>query len=180
MRHKGLNQELAEDTLDMLNLLCLASTLSDPRLRLGPCLVESEKTALSTALDQLIGLRNELGIRLEEPRVCDLSLVKNGRDVLVLGKVKRGESRRGVVLGRGRESAGLDHRGASEVVVDDGLAIGLENAFRRHDVSCVVVPFVFCFLRVCSGQLCGPVKVKEEDDDDDGGGKRIECEGLLT
>lgn len=66
---------------------------------------------------------------MEELWVCDFSLVKNGRDVLVFGKVKRGEFRRGVVFGRGRESVGFDYRGVSEVVVDDGFVIGFENVF---------------------------------------------------
>ena len=36
------------------------------------------------------------------------------------------------MLGRGRESAGLDHRSTGEVVVDDGFAIGLGDALRGH------------------------------------------------
>jgi hypothetical protein len=42
------------------HLLWFASPGRDPRLRLVPGLVESEETRLSTTLDELIGLRNQL------------------------------------------------------------------------------------------------------------------------
>jgi hypothetical protein len=47
----GLTQKVPQDTTDMLNLLLLSSTLSNPGPRLSPRLVESEKTALSSSLD---------------------------------------------------------------------------------------------------------------------------------
>jgi hypothetical protein len=47
------------------NLLRLAGALSDPWPGLLPCLVQSKETGLSTTLDELIGLCDELGV--EDP-----------------------------------------------------------------------------------------------------------------
>ena len=99
MRHKGLDEKLAEDTLDMLNLLGLASALSDPGLCFRPGLVQSKEAALASALDELIGLCDKLGTGLEEPRVGGLGLVKDAIDVDALGEVQRGEARWRIVLG---------------------------------------------------------------------------------
>ena len=132
MRNKRLNEELSQDTSSVLNLLLLASSLSDPSLGLSPGLVQSQKTALSSSLDELIGLRNELGTVLEEPRVGDFGLVQDILDVGILREMQRGESGRSVVLGGWGKRARLDDCSASEVVVEDGLAVGLENRLGGH------------------------------------------------
>ena len=116
----------------MLNLLRLAGTLSDPRLGLSPGLIQSKQAALTTALDELIGLCDKATAIVEQPGVCDFSLVEDSVDVGILREVEGGKSGRRVVRGRGRKRAGLDDRCPGEVVVDDGLAIGFENALGRH------------------------------------------------
>ncbi len=137
MGNKRLNKKLSEDTAGVLNLLLRASTLSNPGLGLGPGLVEGEETALATTLNELIGLCDELGAVLEEPREGDLGLVEDVLDVGVLGEVQRRKSGRGVVLGRLRKRAGLDSGSPGEVVVEDGLAVGLEDRLGGHCVRCV-------------------------------------------
>lgn len=134
MRHEGLDQELAEDTSDGLNLYILSGTSLNPVPGLGPGLVQGEQTALTPALDQLIGFGDELSAGGQEPREGDLSLVEDILNGLVIGEVKGGEAGRRVVCCGGREGSRLDHLGASEVVVEDGLAVGLENRFGGHDV----------------------------------------------
>lgn len=132
VRNEGLDEELTEDTSDGLNLDFLCSTSLNPFPSLSPSLVETKKTALATALDQLVGFGNELGAGSEEPRIGDLSLVKNILHSKVVGEVEGGESGRRVVGGGGRERSRLDDGSASEVVVEDGLSVGLENGLSRH------------------------------------------------
>jgi hypothetical protein len=134
VRNEGLNQELTEDTSDGLNLDILGGTCLNPLTGLSPGLVEGEQTALTPTLDQLIGLRNELGTGGEEPRESDLSLVEDILHSLVLREVQRGQTSRRVVCCGGRERGRLDNGSASEVEVEDGLAVGLENRFGGHDV----------------------------------------------
>lgn len=98
--HERLNEELAKDALCVLDLLRLTGALSNPGLGLSPGLVESKETALATALDQLIGLGDEAGALLEEPRVGDLSLVENTVHIGILSEVEGSKSGRRVVLGR--------------------------------------------------------------------------------
>jgi len=132
VRHERLDQELPEDAFCVLNLLDLAGALSNPGPRLSPGLVKAKQAALATTLDQLIGLCDELGALVEEPRVGDLGLVEDIVHVGVLGEVQGGESgRRVVLLARGKR-ARLDDGSPREVIVDDGLAIGFEDALRRH------------------------------------------------
>lgn len=133
MRDKGLDEELSQDTLDVLDLLGLAGSGGDPLLGLGPGLVESEQTALASSLDQLVWLCNKLGTLDEQPRVGGLGLVENILDGLVCGEVQRGELGWRVVCGRGGQRSGLDDGSASEVVVEDGLAVGLEDGLGGHD-----------------------------------------------
>jgi hypothetical protein len=87
---EGLDEELAQDAGDVLDLLLLAGAGGDPGLGLGPGLVQGQQTALAAALDELIGLRDELGALLEEPGVGDLGLVQDILDVGVLGELERG------------------------------------------------------------------------------------------
>lgn len=135
VRHEWLDQKPPEHTVDSLHPLGLARTLCDPVPRLLPGLVEGEKTALASSLDQLIRLRDELGVLLQQPWILDLGLVEDGLDFSIFGEVYRGESRRGIVGCGRRQRSGLDDWSASEVVVEDGLAVGLEDGFGRHRVS---------------------------------------------
>lgn len=127
MRNERLDEELSQDAAGVLNLLHLASTLSNPGLGFGPGLVEAQKTALATALDELIGLCDELGAILEQPRVGDLGLVEDVLNVGVLWESQSSESGRSIVLGRHSKGARLDGWSPGEVVVEDGLAVGLED-----------------------------------------------------
>lgn len=132
MRHEGLDQELPQDTVDGLHALGLAGPRLDPLTGLLPCLVQGQKTALASPLDQLVGLCDELGARGQQPWVGSLGLVKDALDIDALSKVQRGELGGRVVCGGGRQRGGLDDGGTGEVVVDDGLAVGLEDGFGRH------------------------------------------------
>lgn len=129
-----LNEEVAEDTNDVLDLNVLASAGLNPLTGLSPSLVEGKQTALTTTLDQLIGLRNKLSTGGEQPWVGDLSLVKDILDGLVFREVEGGETRRRVVCSRRRQRRRLNDGGASKVIVEDGLAVGLEDRLGGHDV----------------------------------------------
>lgn len=134
VRNEGLDKELAEHTDDGLNLLFLCSTSLNPIPSLSPSLVQSEQTALASPLDQLVGLGHELRSGGQQPRVCNLCLVENILHRKVVGEVQRSESGGRVVGGRRRERSRLNDGGASEVVVEDGLAIGFEDRFGGHCV----------------------------------------------
>jgi hypothetical protein len=130
--HKRLDEELPQNTVDCLDLLLLACPRLDPLTSLGPGLVEGQQAALASPLDQLIWLCDELCSRDEQPGVCDLGLVEDALDVGIGSKVQRRKLGRGVVCGRGGQRSGLDDGSAGEVVVEDGLAVGLEDGFGRH------------------------------------------------
>lgn len=132
MGNHRLDEELAQDTGNVLNLNLLGGAGLNPLAGLSPGLVEGEEAGLASTLDQLIGLSDELGAGDEEPRVGDLGLVEDILDGLVFGEVEGGETRRSVVCGGGRERGRLNDRGAGEVVVEDGLAVGLEDRFGGH------------------------------------------------
>jgi hypothetical protein len=132
VRHEGLDKELPQHTVDRLDALRLSSPLRDPLLGLGPRLVQGQQTALTSPLDQLIWLRDELGAGHEQPRVCGLGLVEDAPNIGVSWEVQRRELGRRVVCGRGGQRRGLDDGGAGEVVVEDGLAVGLEDGFGGH------------------------------------------------
>jgi hypothetical protein len=129
---EGLDQELPQNTVDCLDPLLLACSRLDPLAGLSPGLVQGQETALASPLDQLIWLRNELGARSQQPRVCGLGLVEHALDVGIGCEVQRRELGRRVVCRGGRQRSGLDDGGAGEVVVEDGLAVGLEDRFGRH------------------------------------------------
>ena len=132
MGHEGLDEKLPQHTVDRLDLLRLASPLRDPLLGLGPLLVQRKETALASPLDQLVWLRDELGTGRQQPRVCGLGLVEHAPDIGIRWEVQRCELGRRVVCGRCGQGSGLDDRGAGEVVVEDGLAVGLEDGFGGH------------------------------------------------
>lgn len=135
VRDKRLDEELTEDTRDSLDLNVLARTSLDPFFSLRPGLVEAEQATLASPLDQLVWFGNELGTGSEQPRVDDLCLVEDILDSGVFGEIDGGESGRSIVGGRGRERRRFDDGGTSEVVVEDGLAISLEDRFGRHIVE---------------------------------------------
>lgn len=132
MGNERLDEELAQNAGDRLDLDVLGRASLDPLLGLSPGLVEREEAGLPSALDQLVGLRDELCAGSQQPRVGGLGLVQDILDGGVFGEVDGGESGRGIVGGRGRQGRGLDNGGASEMVVEDGLAVGLEDRFGRH------------------------------------------------
>lgn len=132
MRDEGLDEEVPQHTNCVLDLLLLASSLSDPGLGLSPWLVQGQKTALASTLDELVRLRDELGIGLQQPGVGDLGLVQDILNLGILGEVKGGESRGRVVGGGRRKRAGLDDGSTGKVVVEDGLAVGLVDRLGGH------------------------------------------------
>lgn len=132
MRHHGLNQEIPQRALDVLDLLHLVRPRGNPLPRLLPCRVELQQARLASPLDELIWLGDELGAWCKEERVGGLSLVKDALDVVAILEVDAGELRRRVVGCLLGKRSGLDDRSAGEVVVDDGLAVGLENGFCGH------------------------------------------------
>ena len=133
MRHERLDQELSQDTIDSLDSMGLASTLLNPSSSLSPGLVQGQKTALASSLDELIGLCDKLGTRLEQPGVLDLGLVKDVLGGSICGEVEGAElGVRVVVVGR-RERGRLDDGSSGKVVVEDGLAIGFEDRLCGHD-----------------------------------------------
>lgn len=134
MGNEGLNEELTENTGDVLDLDLLGGTSLNPLPGLSPGLVQGQQTALASTLDQLIGLRDELGVGVQQPRVGDLGLVEDILDGLVFREVEGGEPSGRVVCRRRRKRSRLDDRGTSEVVVEDGLAVGLEDGLGGHDV----------------------------------------------
>jgi hypothetical protein len=133
VRHERLDQELSQDTIDSLDSLGLASTLLNPSSGLGPGLVQGQKAALASSLDELIGLCDELGAGLVQPGVLDLGLVKDVLGRLVCAEVERAELGVRVVVGGRGERSGLDDGGSGKVVVEDGLAIGFEDRLCGHD-----------------------------------------------
>ena len=76
MGGEGLNDEGVEGTSGVLDLLGLAGALLDPGTSLFPSLVEAKETSLSSALDELVGLADELGA--EDP-LGETSTGLNGR-----------------------------------------------------------------------------------------------------
>ena len=125
--HERLNEESPQVTLNVLNLLELVCALCNPGLGLGPGSVELEQTRLASPLDELIGLCDELGTGSEEEGECGLGGVKDALDVVTILEGDGSELRRRVVGCLCGKRSGLDHRRAGEVVVEDGLAVGLED-----------------------------------------------------
>ena len=133
VRHERLDQELSQDTIDSLDSLGLASTLLNPSSSLSPGLVQGQKTALASSLDELIGLCDKLGSRLEQPGVLDLGLVKDVLGGSICGEVEGAELGVRVVVGGRGERSRLDDGSSGKVVVEDGLAIGFEDRLCGHD-----------------------------------------------
>jgi len=127
VRHERLDQELSENSGHSLDLLLLAGFGLNPLSGFGPCLVKGQETALASPLDQLIWLGNEFCTGSEEERIGCLSLVQNARDLCIFRKVDgRKFGRRIVSSGLGKRGR-LDDGRASEVIVEDGLAVGFED-----------------------------------------------------
>jgi hypothetical protein len=134
--HERLNEESPQVSLNVLNLLELVGALSNPLLGLGPGSVQLEQTRLASPLDKLVGLCDELGTRSEKEGESGLGGVKDTLDVVAIGKGDGGELCGRVVGCLGGERSGLDDGRASEVVVEDGLAVGLEDRLCGHCVWC--------------------------------------------
>lgn len=75
MGHKRFHEELSQETSDGLNFLLFAGSSCNPCFGLRPGLVQSEKPALASSLDQLIWFGHELQAGLQEPRERGLCLV---------------------------------------------------------------------------------------------------------
>ena len=127
MRHKRLDEKIPEHPLHMLHLLRLIRPRLHPLLRLRPRGIELEQTRLASPLDELVGLRDELGPRLQEEGVFGFGGVEHAADVVAVGEGDGGEFGRRVVRCLGWEGGGFDDRGAGEVVVQDGFAVGFED-----------------------------------------------------
>ncbi len=97
MGYKRFDKEMTQDTLDGLDLLALASASLNPGTGFWPALVQSQEAALPPTLDQLIGLCNEFGTVSQQPGVGNFSLVEDGFDGSIFGKVEYSESWRWVV-----------------------------------------------------------------------------------
>lgn len=132
--NERLNEESPQVTLNVLDLLNLVRARSNPLLRLLPGSVKLEQTRLASSLDKLIGLCDELGTGSEEERVGGLGGVEDALDVVALSEGDGGELRGRVVDSLCGERSGLDDGRASEVVVEDGLAVGLEDGLCGHCV----------------------------------------------
>lgn len=84
MRAEGLNDEGVESTGGLLNGHGLAGPLLDPSASLFPALVEAQETSLSSSLDKLIGLADELG---GEDPIGETLSGPNGRRELLGGRI---------------------------------------------------------------------------------------------
>ena len=129
MGHKWLNQKLSEHTSHSLDFLVLASPSLNPGSCLGPSLVQGQQATLPSPLDQLIWLCDEFCAGGKEPWVSGLGLVQNGLYRLVFREIEGGQFWRRVVDTRRLQRSRLDEGSASKVVVENGLAVGLENGF---------------------------------------------------
>lgn len=132
MGNEWLHEELSQITIDRLDFLLLARSSCNPGFGLRPCLVEGEEPALASSLDQLIWLSHQLQSRLQQPWECSLCLVKDAIDVFTFWEVKRSQTGRWVVLAGGLQRCWSNDWGASEVIVENGLAVGLEDGFGGH------------------------------------------------
>ena len=65
MRYEWLDKEMSQNTLYSLDLLSLASAGLYPSTSFRPRLVQGQKTALSSTLDQLIGFGDEFSTVLQ-------------------------------------------------------------------------------------------------------------------
>lgn len=99
-------------------------------MRRGGSAVGDSKT--NGAYAQHVWLGDELGAGLEQPRVGDLGLVEDTLHIGIFGEVESRQPGGRVVRGGRGERSRLDYGGAGEVVVEDGLAIGLEDRLRGH------------------------------------------------
>ena len=189
MRHEWLNQELSEHAHDGLHLLRLARTSCNPGLCLWPRLVQRQETALASSLDELVRLGHELGPGCKQPRVGGLGLVEDVGDFSVLGEIEGGQSGRRIVCCGFGEGRGLDDGGAGEVVVEDGLAVGLEDGFGRHGgrwrwrwrtrwEECSLLHFSNQRESVCPLQSCLCVLIEGLGEAFRASGRPIECRCL--
>jgi hypothetical protein len=118
--------QMAENPQAETHLLRLAGTRLDPLLGLLPALVQAEETGLAAALDELIGLGDELG---GENPAGQLRVGCDGVCRRVPGDLRN--------LGRGVDEVGgdrrvfVDGRGALEPVGQQQLGVVLPNGCCR-------------------------------------------------
>ena len=129
---KGLDEEVSQVAVDCLDALQLVGALCYPLLGFGPGLVEGEQAALAAAFDELVGFGDEAGAAVQQPGIGGLGLVEDAANVGVVIEVQGGEAGGRVVGCLGGQGRGLDDGGAGEVVIEDGLAVGLENGLCGH------------------------------------------------
>lgn len=134
--NERLDEESPQVSLNVLDLLDLVCARGNPLLRLLPGSVKLQEPRLASPLDELIGLRDELGTGGEEERIGGLGGIEDALDVVAVGEGDGSELRRRVVDSLCGERSGLDDGRASEVVVEDGLAVGLEDGLGGHCEVC--------------------------------------------
>jgi len=135
VRHEWLDEEVPKDTIDGFDPLGLASPRLHPLTSLSPRLVQSQQAALASPLDQLVWLRNEPGTSGQQPRIGGLGGIEHALDVGISSEVQRCQLGRRIVGCGSRQRGRLNDGGTSEVVVEDGLAVGLVDRFGRHGVE---------------------------------------------
>jgi hypothetical protein len=130
---EGLNDERVEGTSGLLNLNGLSSSLLDPSSGLLPTLVEAEKSGLSSSLDQLIRLSDEL--LGEDPFGETLAGLDRRREGVGLGVPVRSDSgalgRKGIT----DHSTWATRTAAAEVEVTVGMGVG--DRLSQYETSCL-------------------------------------------
>ena len=91
MGHERFNQEVPQHPLDLLHLLHLVGSRSDPLLGLLPCRVELQQSTLASPLDEHVWLRYKLGAGCEEEREYSLGGVEHALDIVAILEVDRCE-----------------------------------------------------------------------------------------
>lgn len=135
--NKWLDEEVPQHALDVLDLDGLVGALGDPGLGVGPGGIELEQAGLASPLDELVGLCDKLGAGGEQEGIGGLGAVEDTVDVVALLEAEDGEFGGRVVGGLGRQRGGLEKGRAGEVVVENGLAVGLEDGLGGHGGGCI-------------------------------------------
>lgn len=75
MRNEGLDEELAQNARNRLDLGFLGGASFEPPPGFGPGFIQRKETGLSSSLDQLVWFGDEFGTGSQQPRVGNLGLV---------------------------------------------------------------------------------------------------------
>ena len=137
VRDEWLDEEVPQVALNMLDLLEPIRSLRNPLSRILPCRVELEKAGFTSPLDELIWFGDQLCSRSEQEWVGGLGTVKDALDIITLLKANGCEFGRRIVCCSCGQRGGLDDGCSGEVVVENGLAVGLEDCFGGHG-ACIV------------------------------------------